>query len=65
MYLISKTFYYLGWRPMPALTVYTAFKKYEVTIFSSMTEVGFPLVEPASLCRAAGVLVQPQRLNFK
>jgi hypothetical protein len=31
------------------LTVYTAFRKHEVTIFSSMTEVEFSLVEPASL----------------
>jgi hypothetical protein len=36
-----------------------------------MTDVEFSLVEPASLCRAAGedlnlgVLVQQQRLNFK
>jgi hypothetical protein len=54
LYLISKTFYYLDWRPQPVFTVYTAFRKYEVTILSSMTEVEFSLVEPASLCRAAG-----------
>ncbi len=44
----------LLWRPLPALKVYTAFKKNEVTIFSSITEVEFSLVEPASLCRATG-----------
>jgi hypothetical protein len=51
---ISKTFYYPDWRPLPPLPVYTAIRKYVVTILSSMTEVKFFLVEPASLCRAAG-----------
>jgi hypothetical protein len=45
---------YLDWRPLPVLTVFTAFRKYEVTIFRSMTEVEFSHAEPASLCRAAG-----------
>jgi hypothetical protein len=52
---LTKTFYSLEWRPLPALTVYTAFRKYELAILSSMTEVEFSLVEPASLCRAAVV----------
>ncbi len=45
---------YLDWRPLLVLTFFTAFRKYEINIFSSTTEVEFSHVGPVSLCRAAG-----------
>ena len=53
LFLNTKDLYFIERRTPPADSL-TAFRKYEGTILSSMAEVAFSLVGPASLCRAAG-----------